>query len=433
MDRRLSAMWHRRAQRSLVGGVNSPVRSFAAVETLPVFASRAKGPYLHDVDGNQYIDYLMSWGALLLGHASDAILQAVTEAAGRGTSYGLSTETETHFAEFITTAIPSIERLRLVSSGTEAVMSAVRLARGFTGRSKIIKFGGCYHGHSDGLLVKAGSGLATFGMPASSGVPSSFAAETLLAAYNDLDSVETLVKKWGNHIAAILVEPVAGNMGVVPPRKGFLEGLRKTCDRIGALLIFDEVITGFRVAWGGVQEYFGVRADLTALGKVIGGGLPLAAFGGRADVMEKLAPCGNVYQAGTLSGNPLAVSAGLAALDAIRKRDPYAELERRGQRLEEGLLNAAQQNGIPVHVNRVGSMLTLFFTDEPVVNRATSQRVNARRYAAFFRSMLDGGVLLPPSPWEAWFISATHGETEIVQTIDCASDAIGSAGNTHND
>ena len=424
MDRPVSAEWYGRAQKSLVGGVNSPVRCFSAVDTAPVFASHGEGPLVFDVDGNRYIDYLMSWGPLLLGHAPEAVRRALAEAIERGTSYGLSTVHEVRFAEIIKDAIPSLERLRLVNSGTEAVMSAVRLARGVTRRSKIVKFAGCYHGHSDGLLAQAGSGLATFALPASAGVPPSFAAETLVANYNDLDSVEVLAKEWSDEIAAILVEPVAGNMGVVPPAAGFLDGLRGICDRIGALLVFDEVITGFRVGWGGAQERFGVRPDLTTLGKIIGGGLPLAAFGGRADVMEKLAPCGDVYQAGTLSGNPLAVCAGLAVLEAIRSADPYAGLERKGRQMEDGLINAARGAGVAVRTNRIGSMLSVFFTEEAVVDHASGRQADGERYAAFFRGMLDRGVLFPPSPWETAFLSTAHGDQEIAGTLRTAEEVL---------
>jgi len=425
MDRPMSAEWYERGIESLVGGVNSPVRSFRAVGIAPVFAARGEGPYLFDVDDNRYIDYLMSWGPLLLGHAPEAVRVAVAEAAARGTSYGLSTREEVRLAELVRDAVPSIDRLRLVSSGTEAVMSAVRLARGATGRSKIVMFAGCYHGHSDGLLAQAGSGLATFAMPASAGVPPSFAAETLVAKYNDLDSVEAYARTHRDDIAAILVEPVAGNMGVVPPRPRFLAGLRAICDNIGALLIFDEVITGFRVAWGGAQTRFAVQPDLTTLGKILGGGLPLAAFGGRAEVMQKLAPCGDVYQAGTLSGNPLAVCAGRAVLEAIRRAAPYAELERKSRLLEDGLVEAAQHAGVPLSVNRVGSMLSPFFTDEPVVDQASGKAADGRRYASFFRYMLEAGVLLPPSPWESWFVSTAHSDADITRTIELASHALG--------
>ena len=424
MARRIARQLHERACRSLVGGVNSPVRAFAAVGGAPVVASKGAGPYLFDVDGNRYADYLMSWGALLMGHAPGAVVRAVAEAAARGASYGLSTKAEARFAEILKEAVPSVERLRLVSSGTEAVMSAVRLARGFTGRDKIVKFAGGYHGHSDGLLAKAGSGLATFGLPASAGVPASFAAETLVAEYNSLDSVRVLAERWSEDLAAVLVEPVAGNMGVVPPAVAFLQGLRDLCDRTGALLVFDEVITGFRVARGGAQAIYGVRPDLTVLGKIIGGGLPLAAFGGRAEVMERLAPLGDVYQAGTLSGNPLAVAAGIAVLESLGRADPYPGLEELGRSLEEGLLRAARSAGVAARVNRVGSMLTMFFTEAPVVDLRSAQESDARRFAAFFRAMLAKGVLLPPSPWESWFLSAAHGPDEVGLTVAAAEAAL---------
>jgi len=428
MVRALSETLFRRGQASLAGGVNSPVRSFRAVGGAPLFAAGGEGPHLYDVDGNRYIDLLMSWGACILGHAHPAVADAIAEAAARGTSFGLSTEAEIELAEIVKEAFPSIELLRMVNSGTEAVMSAVRLARGLTGRDKVVMFEGCYHGHSDGLLVRAGSGLATFGLPASAGVPAGFAGCTLLARYNDLESVEALARAHGDDIAAILVEPVAGNMGVVPPEGGFLSGLRETCDRIGALLIFDEVITGFRIAWGGAQELYGVQADITTLGKVMGGGLPAGAFGGRREIMERLAPLGDVYQAGTLAGNPVAVAAGKAVLKLVRANKPYEILEARSAQVASALVEASRAAGVPLQVNRVGSMLTPFFAAEAVRDHGSARGADARSYARFFGEMLDRGVLLPPSQWEAMFLSVGHGVAEVAATTRAAAEAMLAAG-----
>ena len=413
----------RRAERSIVGGVNSPVRAFRAVGLPPMFAVRGSGPYVYDADGHRYVDHLMSWGAIILGHAHPAVEAAIARAVRRGTSYGLSTPVEAELAELIKSAFPSIELLRLVNSGTEAVMSAVRLARGYTGRHKVLKFEGCYHGHSDGLLAKAGSGLATFGLPDSAGVPPSFAAETLIARYNDLESVDAICTALGHEIACILVEPVAGNMGVVPARPDFLRGLREACDRIGALLIFDEVITGFRVAWGGAQELYGVRADLTTLGKIIGGGLPVGAFGGRREVMERLAPIGDVYQAGTLAGNPVVASAGKAVLEKLREEKPYEALDVATERLTRAITASADSAGVPVWIGRVGSMFTIFFTEGPVTDYESARRANPELYAAFFRSMLGSdariargqGILLPPAQWEAAFLGTAHLQNDVLE------------------
>jgi len=423
MDRLISRKLYDRALKSLVAGVNSPVRSFSGVNMPPVFAARAEGQHIFDADGNRYLDFLMSWGAIILGHAQPDIVQAIHHAARKGATYGLSTEKECELAELIKEALPGIEQLRMVNSGTEAVMSALRLARGFTGRAKIIKFDGCYHGHWDGLLVKAGSGLATFGLPASGGVPEGFTAETLVVPFNDLDAVESLAKEHGHAIAAIIVEPIAGNMGVVPPADGFLQGLRLICDRIGALFILDEVMTGFRVAWGGAQRKYGIMPDLTTLGKIIGGGLPVGAFGGRADVMAKLAPIGNVYQAGTMSGNPVVMHAGVAALQALKQANPYSAFEHRSARLEAGLRQAAAKAGVPLQVNRAGAMITAFFTRQPVCDRASGQTADATRYSAFFREMLDRGVLLPPSQWEAAFLCTAHTDADIEHAVQSASEA----------
>ncbi len=417
MDRAISQAVFDRAQSLMPGGVNSPVRSFRALGIPPLLASHGQGPFIYDLDGNRFIDYLMCWGANILGHAHPELVQAITEASRRGTGFGLSTEVECELAEIVKEAFPSIDLLRLVNSGTEAVMSAVRLARGYTGRDKIIAFEGCYHGHSDGLLTRAGSGLITFAIPSSAGVPDVFTAYTLLARYNDLDSVEHLCRVRGDQIAAILVEPVAGNMGVVPPEPGFLPGLRGICDRTGSLLIFDEVITGFRIAWGGAQQKYGVQADLTTLGKIIGGGLPVGAFGGRQDIMEQLAPVGEVYQAGTLSGNPVVASAGKTALEILQRLDPYDSLAAMTTRLTDGLAEAAARAEVPLQIGQVGSMFTLFFADNPVTDYAAAKAASGKSYARFAEAMLNKGILMPPSPWEAGFVGVAHTEEEISATI----------------
>jgi glutamate-1-semialdehyde 2,1-aminomutase len=409
----VSEQLFQRARRSIVGGVNSPVRAFGSVNCPPLFAERGEGAFLFDADGKRHVDYVMSWGAIILGHAAPPVLEAIEDAASRGCGYGMSTGVEAELAELICQAVPSIELLRMVNSGTEAVMSAIRVARGFTGRSKVVKSEGGYHGHSDGLLAQAGSGLATLSLPASAGVTPTVASETLLARYNDLSSVEALFAQQGDDIACIVVEPVAGNMGVVPPANGFLPGLRQLCDDHGALLIFDEVITGFRLGWGGAQECFAVRPDLTTLGKIIGGGLPVGAFGGRRDVMERLAPLGDVYQAGTLSGNPVVVSAGLAALTELQRRDPYTQLVQAATDLTAACKQAADDAGVPLQIGQVGGMFTLFFADQPVTDYASARRASADRYATFFRSLLQDGLLLPPSQWESCFLSVPHLDAEI--------------------
>ncbi len=401
------------AQRVIPGGVNSPVRAFRGVGGTPFFVARAQGARLVDVDGRSYLDFLGSWGPLILGHAAPAVVEAVTEAAQRGTSYGAPTAGEVEMAEVISAVVPSMEMVRLVSSGTEAAMSAIRLARGATGRDVIIKFDGCYHGHADSLLVKAGSGGATFGVPDSLGVPAALAALTLTAPFNDLEAVRRLFSAGGGEIAAVIVEPVAGNMGVVPPAAGFLAGLRKLCTAHGALLIFDEVITGFRVARGGAQARYGIRPDLTCLGKIIGGGLPVGAYGGPRELMERVAPLGGVYQAGTLSGNPLAVAAGLATIHALGDPAVYDRLERLGRLLERGIAEAAAGAGVPLTVNRVGSMLTAFFTDGPVTDYASAKRADTARYARFFHAMLEQGVFLAASQFEAAFVSLAHTERDL--------------------
>jgi len=402
-----------RAQRVMPGGVNSPVRAFRAVGGSPFFVARAEGARIVDADGRSYLDFLGSWGPLILGHAAPVVVEAVSEALRRGTSYGAPTPGEVEMAEAITGAYPSMEMLRLVSSGTEAAMSAIRLARGATARDVIVKFEGCYHGHADSLLVKAGSGGATFGVPDSQGVPAALAALTLTAPYNDLGAMRRLFRDRGGEVAAVIVEPVAGNMGVVPPTSGFLAGLRELCTAHGALLIFDEVITGFRVARGGAQALYGVRPDLTCLGKIIGGGLPVGAYGGARALMSRVAPLGAVYQAGTLSGNPLAVAAGLATIRALAEPGVYERLERLGRQLERGMAEAATSAGIPLTVNRVGSMLTAFFTEEPVTDYASAKRADTKRYASFFHGMLEHGVFLAASQFEAVFVSLAHTERDL--------------------
>jgi glutamate-1-semialdehyde 2,1-aminomutase len=405
----------KKAQEIIPGGVNSPVRAFKSVKLNPVFISKAKGAYITDIDGNQYIDFVASWGPLIFGHAHDTILAAINEAAQKGTSYGAPTEYETRMAELIVEMVPSIEKVRMVNSGTEATMSAIRLARGFTKRECIVKFAGNYHGHGDSFLIKAGSGAITLGLPDSPGVTSGIAKDTLIAEYNNLESVKALFSAKGNEIAAIIVEPVAGNMGVVLPSKGFLEGLREIATKYGALLIFDEVITGFRLAKGGAQEYFNVMPDLTTLGKIIGGGLPVGAYGGRKEIMELLAPIGPVYQAGTLSGNPLAMAAGIAMLTLIKETpDFYAELERKAAKLEKGILSNMEQTGVKGLINRVGSMMTFFFTNETqITSFDEAMKSDSEKYARFFKMSLESGIYLAPSQYECLFVSYAHTDKDI--------------------
>ena len=413
-----------RAQRVIPGGVNSPVRAFGSVGGDPLFIARGKGPRVWDVDGRSYIDYIGSWGPLILGHAHEAMLAAINEAAASGTSFGASTEREVEFAELLVRLVPALQKVRLVNSGTEACMGAIRVARGFTGRDRVVKIIGGYHGHADYLLVRAGSGAETLGIPDSAGVPAGAARDTLLLPYNDLEAAETLFAAQGDGIAALIIEPVAGNMGTVPPVAGYLEGLRRLTEQSGSLLIFDEVMTGFRVALGGAQQRFGVTPDLVCLGKVIGGGLPVGAYGGRADVMATIAPEGPVYQAGTLSGNPLAVAAGQAMLSALEQQDPYPALEQAGERLEQGLLEAARKHDVPICTNRVGSMLTAFFCEGPVTDLATAQASDLERFGRFHRGMRERGILLPPSQFEAIFVSTEHGPAQIDATLDAAESVL---------
>ncbi|MCI0750080.1 MAG: glutamate-1-semialdehyde 2,1-aminomutase [Nevskiales bacterium] len=410
-----------RAQDTIPGGVNSPVRAFRAVGGVPRFIERAEGAYLFDADGKSYVDYVGSWGPMILGHQHPDVVAAIRKQAGIGVSYGAPTELEVEMAETLCARLPALEQVRLCNSGTEATMSALRLARGFTGRDAILKFEGGYHGHSDALLVKAGSGALTFGVPTSPGVPADFARHTLSAIYNDLDSVQTLFKAYPDRIACLIVEPVAGNMNCVPPVAGFLQGLRELCDRHGALLIFDEVMTGFRVHPGGGTALYGVKPDLITLGKIIGGGLPVGAFGGRRDVMQHLAPVGPVYQAGTLSGNPLAMAAGLATLDRLEDHRLYAALERYTHRLLEGLRAAARDAGVPFCTTQAGSLFGLFFSAESDIRSYAQVRsCDTGRFKRFFHAMLEQGVYLAPSAFEAGFVSAAHGETELSLTLKAA-------------
>jgi len=411
------------ARRVMPGGVNSPVRAYKAVGREPIVVREGEGCYVVDVDGNRYVDYVGAYGPLILGHAHERIVSAITKAAGRGSSFGMPTELETQLAEAVVQAVPSIEVVRFVSSGTEATMSAIRLARGATGREKIIKCIGGYHGHADGLLVDAGSGALTLGVPSSPGVPVAVAAETLVVHYNDLEATTSLFETMGGQIACILVEPVAGNMGCVPPQAQYLEGLRASCDEHGALLIFDEVMTGFRVAYGGAQSLYGVRPDLTCLGKVLGGGLPCAAYGGRQELMRLIAPDGPIYQAGTLSGNPLAMAAGLVTLELLREPGTYPALEQRSAELGEGLVQAARAAGVAIQLNRVGSMLTPFFTEKPVRDYRDATACDTAAFARFFGAMLDAGVVLPPSQYEAWFVGLAHDQAAVARTLEAARSA----------
>jgi len=419
-----SVKLYKLAQRLMPGGVNSPVRSFKAVGGTPPFIAGAKGAYVFDVDGNRYIDYVSSWGPLILGHAHPDIVEAIKEAAERGTSYGAPHEKEIELAKLVTECVPSVDMVRMVNSGTEALMSAIRVARAYTKRDLIVKFEGCYHGHADYLLVKAGSGATTFGAPSSPGVPSDFTKNTLLARYNDLPSVERLFAERGRDIACVVIEPVAGNMGVVTPKEGFLEGLRKITQDAGALLIFDEVISGFRLGLGGAQEMYDVSPDLTCLGKIIGGGLPVGAFGGRQDIMEMVAPLGPVYQAGTLSGNPLAMAAGVAAISKLREKGTYERLEKLTHYLVEELRGILKKTGIEAQINSIGSMFTVFFTDSEVVDYDSALTSSTDTYAGFFRDILESGVMFPPSQFEACFLSLAHTEEDLEITLRAAYEAL---------
>ena len=415
-----------RAERFLPGGVDSPVRAFRAVGGDPPFVTHAEGAYLFDADGNRYLDFFGSWGPMILGHAYPPVVEAIHQAAAKGASFGASTAAEADLAEMVTRCFPSVEKLRFVSSGTEACMSAIRLARGFTGRNFVVKFEGCYHGHSDAMLVKAGSGVATLGIPGSAGVPAETAMHTLALPFNDLGAVRAVFAARPDEIACVIVEPVVGNAGTIPPAPGYLQGLREITAEFGALLVLDEVMTGFRLSLGGAQQVYGIRPDLTTLGKIIGGGLPCGAFGGRADVMEFLAPLGPVYQAGTLSGNPLAMAAGIATLRHLitHEEDVYAGLEKTTALIADGVGMIAKEAGIPMTVNRVGSMFTWFFTDVPVTDFASAASSDTVSFGRFHRAMLDAGVWLPPSQYEAAFVSTAHGQAEVGMVLEAARQSL---------
>lgn len=412
-----------RAKRLIPGGVNSPVRAGKAVGMDPPIIDRAEGCFLWDLEGNRYIDYVCSWGPMILGHAPPEVVEALQAQVVRGTSYGAPTRLEVDMAQMITDMVPGIEMVRMVNSGTEATMSAIRLARGVTGREKIIKFEGCYHGHADSLLVSAGSGVATLGIPGSPGVPADLARHTISLSFNHMEEVNRAFEAFGPEIAAVIVEPVPGNMGVIIPDVAFLKGLREITRIHGSLLIFDEVISGFRVGSGGAQQHYGIIPDITCLGKIIGGGLPVGAYGGRRDIMENMAPEGNIYQAGTLSGNPLAMAAGIATLKVLQMGNIYQALEEKGRVLFNGLQEAASRAGIDVTVNRMGSIGSLFFTSDPVIDFASAKAGDAEMFRAFYKKMLRQGIYLAPSPFEAWFVSASHGEESLQRTIDCAARA----------
>ena len=409
-----------RAQKVIPGGVNSPVRAFKSVGRNPVFIDRGEGAYIWDIDGNRYLDFVGSWGPLIVGHAHPNVVEEIKRVAERGTSYGAPTEVESELSEEVLRAFPSMEMVRMVNSGTEATMSALRLARGVTGRTKIVKFEGCYHGHSDQLLIKAGSGALTLGVPTSPGVPAQIAATTISARFNDLEGLKEIFQSEGEEIAAVILEPVTGNMGVVLPEEGFLQGVRRLTKEYGALLIFDEVMTGFRVSYGGAQAYFGIDPDLTCLGKVIGGGLPVGAYGGKRRYMEQISPSGPIYQAGTLSGNPLAMNAGLATLKLLQQPGTYEALTSKTTRLAEGLKQLAQEAGLPVWVNSIGAMFSAFFTDVPVKDYASACTSDVERFAKYFRGMLEHGIYLAPSQFEAVFLSTAHSEADIDQTLEQA-------------
>jgi len=417
MRNRKNLKLYQQSLRVIPGGVNSPVRAFKAVGGKPIFIERAKGPWLYDADGNRYIDYCLSWGPMILGHAHQQVLAEVKKVMAKGTSFGIPTELEGRLARIIVRAIDSVEKVRLVNSGTEAVMTAVRLARGCTGRDKIIKFIGCYHGHVDHLLVRAGSGAMTLGTPSSPGVPKDFTRHTILLPYNNIEALKKAFSKYPAGIAAVIVEPIAGNMGVVPPRPGFLETIRELCSKNGSIVIFDEVITGFRVRYGSVQELFGVKADLTCLGKIIGGGFPIGACAGKAELMDNLAPEGRIYQAGTLSGNPVCVAAGIATLKLLKKHDPYTRLTNLTKRLCSEIGETLKRAGVEHTVNSIGSMFTLFFNPGPVTDYDSAAKSDTTRYAKYFNAMLKAGIYLPPSQFEACFLSTQHTEQHITRTV----------------
>ncbi|KZE75166.1 glutamate-1-semialdehyde aminotransferase [Paenibacillus elgii] len=419
-----SARAFEEAKQVIPGGVNSPVRAFKSVGLTPLYMQKGNGSHVFDIDGNEFIDYIGSWGPLIMGHAHPEVVDAIKRTAELGTSFGAPTELETEMAKLVIERMPSIELVRMVSSGTEATMSALRLARGYTGRNKILKFEGCYHGHADSLLIKAGSGVATLGLPDSPGVPESVAANTITVPYNDLDSVRMAFEHFGQDIAAVIVEPVAGNMGVVPPLPGFLEGLREITSSYDSLLIFDEVMTGFRVGLNSAQGRFGITPDLTCLGKVIGGGLPVGAYGGKREIMERIAPSGPIYQAGTLSGNPLAMAAGYATLKLLGAPGVYEELERKSARLEAGMLQNARELGVPITINRIGSMVCPFFTDQQVTNYETAKQSDLNKFNRYFGLLLDYGVSIPPSQFEGMFVSAAHSDDDIEATIEAHHQAL---------
>lgn len=411
------------AQKYLVGGVNSPVRAFKSIGIEPIFIEKAKGSRVWDVDGNEYIDYVLSWGPLILGHANDQIINAIKQVSNYGTSFGAPTELEIKMAKAVVEAVPSIEMVRFVNSGTEATMSAIRLARGYTGKKKIIKFEGCYHGHGDSLLVSAGSGVATLGIPGTPGIPEELAKLTIVLPYNDIDAVEEAFKKYGDDIACVIIEPVAGNMGTIAPSKEYHQRLREITKEYNSLLIWDEVMTGFRLALGGAQELYGIEPDLTTLGKVIGAGLPVGAYGGKAEIMKYVAPEGPVYQAGTLSGNPLAMAAGLRQLEILKEKNPYPDLEEKGKRLEEGIKQLIEKYNIKATVNRVGSMMTIFFTDKEVKNFEDAKSSDLETFNKFYISMLEKGIYLAPSQFEASFLSTAHSDEDIEKTLNAIEDS----------
>ncbi len=423
MKQERSSILFEKAKEIIPGGVNSPVRAGKAVDIIPPFINKGQGCYIWDVDGNRYIDYVCSWGPLILGHAHPEVVESVKKASENGTSYGAPTELEIEMASLIIEMIPSVEMVRMVNSGTEATMSAIRLARGYTKRDKVIKFDGCYHGHVDSLLVAAGSGVATFGIPGSPGIPEDIVRHTISLPFNDEAAVANAFERFGDQIAAVIVEPVPGNMGVVVPREGFLKRIRELTKQYGSLLIFDEVITGFRVASGGAQKLFGIMPDITCLGKIIGGGLPVGAYGGRREIMKEIAPEGEIYQAGTLSGNPLAMAAGIATLRILQRGGIYEELEKKGKLLFDGILEKAEKKGVSVKINRIGSMGSIFFTDKDVIDFESVNKSNKEQFKIFYRSMLSKGIYLAPSPFEATFVSLAHTDEAIQYTIDASEDA----------